>query len=93
MAFVLLLIRQNLLMLCYLAVGYFLYRKKLITVQGSADLGRMLLYVVMPMAIIKSYFSINYSRKAGGAGSVCFNGCAIIGVGYFTEQTFTACGM
>ena len=53
MDFVFLLVRQNLLMLCYLTVGYFLYRKKLITVQGSADLGRMLLYVVMPMAIIK----------------------------------------
>ena len=68
MAFVFLLVRQNLLMLCYLTVGYFLYRKKLITVQGSADLGRMLLYVVMPMAIIKSYLTEITPEKLVGLG-------------------------
>lgn len=68
MAFVFLLVRQNLLMLCYLAVGYFLYRKKLMTVQGSADLGRMLLYVVMPMAIMKSYLTEFTAEKLMGLG-------------------------
>ena len=57
MEIVLLLIRQNLVMLIYLLIGFFLFRKKLVGVQGSADLGRMLLYVVMPTAIIKSYIA------------------------------------
>lgn len=57
MEIILLLIRQNLVMLIYLLIGFFLFRKKLVGVQGSADLGRMLLYVVMPTAIIKSYIA------------------------------------
>lgn len=57
MEIVLLLIKQNLVMLIYLLIGFFLFRKKLVGVQGSADLGRMLLYVVMPTAIIKSYIA------------------------------------
>lgn len=52
-----LLLKQNLVMLVYLVIGYFLYKKKLVSVQGSADIGRILLYVVMPVAILKSYFA------------------------------------
>ena len=55
MDIVLLLLKQNLIMFLYLLIGYFLFRKKLVSTQGSADIGRMLLYVVMPIAIIKSY--------------------------------------
>lgn len=57
MEIVTLLIKQNLIMLIYLMIGFFLFRKKLVGVQGSADLGRMLLYVIMPTAIIKSYLA------------------------------------
>lgn len=42
-------------MLLYLLIGYFLYRKNLVGNQGSMDMGRMLLYVIMPMAILNSY--------------------------------------
>lgn len=38
----------------YLLIGYFLFRKKLVGLQGSADIGRLLLYVVMPCAILNS---------------------------------------
>lgn len=62
MDIVLLLLKQNLIMFLYLLIGYFLFRKKLVSTQGSADIGRMLLYVVMPIAIIKSYL-VDFSME------------------------------
>ena len=50
-----LLFRQNLTMFFYLLVGYLLFKKKLLTKTGSGEIGKMLLYVIMPMAIIRSY--------------------------------------
>ncbi|HIR12306.1 MAG TPA: AEC family transporter [Candidatus Choladousia intestinavium] len=58
-----LLFRQNVIMLIYLLVGYLLYKKKLLTAQGSGEMGKVLLYVIMPVAIIRSYiqeFSMEY---------------------------------
>ncbi|MCD8155241.1 MAG: AEC family transporter [Clostridiales bacterium] len=54
MSIPLLLLKQNLIMMVYLLIGYFLFRKKLVGLQGSADIGRLLLYVVMPCAILNS---------------------------------------
>lgn len=50
-----LLFRQNIIMFIYLLIGYSLYRRKLITAQGSGEIGKVLLYVIMPVAIMKSY--------------------------------------
>lgn len=57
MEIIILLLKQNLVMFLYLVIGYFLYKKKLVSTQGSADIGRILLYAVMPVAILKSYFA------------------------------------
>lgn len=57
MDFIILLLKQNFLMLLYLLIGYFLFRKKLVGTAGSSDMGRMLLYIVMPAAILKSYLA------------------------------------
>lgn len=57
MSIILLLLKQNIVMLFYLLIGYFLFRKKLVGKQGSGDIGRMLLYIIMPMAIVNSYLS------------------------------------
>lgn len=54
MDIVFLLLKQNVIMLFYFAIGYFLFKRKLVGIQGSGDVGRMLLYVVMPVAILKS---------------------------------------
>ncbi len=62
MEIVVLLLRQNLVMLVYLMIGYFLYKKKLVSAGGSADIGRILLYIVMPAAILKSYLA-DFSRE------------------------------
>lgn len=63
MEIVLLLLRQNLVMLLYLMIGYLVYRGKLVTSAGSAEIGKMLLYLVMPMAIVKSYIR-DFSKQA-----------------------------
>lgn len=62
MDIIILLIKQNIVMLCYMIIGYFLFKKKLLTNLGSNEIGKLLLYVVMPIAIIKSY-SIDFSKE------------------------------
>lgn len=61
-----LLLRQNFIMLLYLLVGFFLFRKKLVSLQGSSDIGKTLLYIVMPSAIIKAYMSEFSAEKMEG---------------------------
>ena len=62
MEIVSLLFRQNVIMFLYLFIGYVLYKKKVITAQGSGEIGRLLLHVIMPSAIIKSYIK-DYSGE------------------------------
>ncbi len=57
MDIVLLLLKQNLVMAVYLIIGYFLFKKKLVGREGSADIGKILLYIVMPVAVLKSYIT------------------------------------
>ena len=63
MDIVILLLKQNLVMMLYLLIGYFLFKKKLVSIQGGGDIGRMLLYIVMPVAIFRSYLK-EYSAEA-----------------------------
>lgn len=62
MEIVSLLFRQNVIMFLYLCIGYILYKKKVITAHGSGEIGRLLLHVIMPAAIIKSYIK-DYSEE------------------------------
>ncbi len=55
MDIVILLLKQNFIMFIYLMIGYFLCKKKLVSQQGCADIGKMLLYIIMPVAIFRSY--------------------------------------
>ena len=52
---VLLLFRQNLVMLIYLLIGYLMFKNHLLTTQGSGELGKLLLYVITPVVIVNSY--------------------------------------
>ena len=47
MKFAILLFNQNLIMLFYLLIGYFLMRRKLVGLQGSSDIARLLLYICL----------------------------------------------
>lgn len=49
------LFRQNIIMMIYMAIGFFLYKKKLVTKAGSGEMGKLLVYIVMPVIIIKAY--------------------------------------
>ncbi len=56
------LLKQIATMALLVAVGVFLSRKGFLTVQGSKDLGSILLRVIIPCVILKSYL-IQYSQK------------------------------
>ena len=49
------LFKQNVIMLVYLVIGFWLYKRKMVTKTGSAEIGKLLLNVIMPVAIVKSY--------------------------------------
>ena len=49
------LFKQIFLMFIYMMIGFTLYKKKMITKQGSKELATLLLYVILPMAIIKPF--------------------------------------
>ena len=58
-------LRQIFLMFIYMMIGFLLYKKKLITKQGSKELGTLLLYVILPVVIMKAYladFSVELLR-------------------------------
>lgn len=48
-------IRQLLIMLLYMAIGFALFRAKLITKEGSKTLAHLLLYCILPCVIVKSF--------------------------------------
>lgn len=50
-------LRQIFLMFIYMMIGFLLYKKKLITKQGSKELGTLLLYVILPVVIMKAYLA------------------------------------
>ena len=66
MEIVALLFRQNIIMFLYLMIGWLLYKNKLLTSAGSGELGKMLLYVVMPVAIVRSYIQTFSSEMLVG---------------------------
>lgn len=66
-----LLFRQNAVMLTYLVIGYLLYKKHLLTAKGSGEIGKLLLYVIMPVAIVKSYMK-DYSAEMLAGFAVSF---------------------
>jgi len=56
------LLNQILLMFLLIAVGYFLYKKGFLTQQGSKELGNLLIWIIIPSAILHS-FNIPFSYQ------------------------------
>lgn len=53
-------------MFIYMMIGFTLYKKKMITKQGSKELATLLLYVILPMAIIKPFMiEFDYDKLVG----------------------------
>ncbi len=51
----LIILKQIVLMFIYMMIGFLLYKKKFVTKQGSRELGLILLYVILPVVIVKAY--------------------------------------
>lgn len=49
-------------MLAYMLPGYILYKKRIITDEGAKNIGKLLIYIILPSAIINSY-NTEYSRE------------------------------
>lgn len=49
-------------MLAYMIPGSILYRNRIISDEGAKDIGKLLVYVILPSAIINSY-NMEYSRE------------------------------
>lgn len=58
-------------MFLYMMIGYLLYKGKIITKTGCGELGKMLLYLVMPVAIMKSYIQ-DYTKELAVGLAVSF---------------------
>ena len=43
-------------MFTLIAIGYLFFKKNMITIQGSADMGKVLLYLVIPVVIVNSFW-------------------------------------
>lgn len=49
-------------MLAYMIPGFILYKKRIITDEGAKDIGKLLIYVILPSAIVNSC-NMEYSRE------------------------------
>ena len=80
------LFKQIFLMFIYMMIGFALYKKKLVTKQGSKELGTLLLYVILPLAIIKPYL-IDFDRtKLIGLGMSCIVAVAALALSIFISK-------
>lgn len=62
------LFKQIFLMFIYMMIGFILFKKKMITKQGSKEIATLLLYVILPLAIIKPYLIDFDHEKLIGLG-------------------------
>ncbi len=49
-------------MLAYMIPGFILYKKRIVTDDGAKDIGKLLIYIILPSAIVNSY-NIGYSHE------------------------------
>lgn len=63
MEIVLVLLKQCLIMLILIITGYILYRKKLVTDEGSRELSNILVRIIIPCVIINAYLSADFSMQ------------------------------
>lgn len=64
MANALIILRQIVIMFFYMAIGLTLFKKQLITKEGSKSIAHLLLYVVLPCVVIKSFCVERTAEKA-----------------------------
>lgn len=68
MEIAMILFKQIMIMFLLLLIGMLLFRYKKISIQGSKELGSLLLYVVIPVVIIKSFCVERTQERIAGLG-------------------------
>ncbi len=66
MATVFIVLRQIVIMFVYMAIGGLLFQKGLITKEGSKSLAHLLLYVVLPCVVVKSFCVARTPERTSG---------------------------
>lgn len=66
MATVFIVLRQIVIMFLYMAIGGLLFQKGLITKEGSKSLANLLLYVVLPCVVVKSFCVASTPERMNG---------------------------
>ena len=66
MATVFIVLRQIVIMFVYMAIGGLLFQKGLITKEGSKSLANLLLYVVLPCVVVKSFCVARTPERTSG---------------------------
>lgn len=66
MATVFIVLRQSIIMFVYMAIGGLLFQKGLITKEGSKSLANLLLYVVLPCVVVKSFCVARTPERVSG---------------------------
>lgn len=66
MATVFIVLRQIVIMFVYMAIGGLLFKKGLITKEGSKSLANLLLYVVLPCVVVKSFCVARTPERMSG---------------------------
>ena len=65
---VLLILKQIAVMFLIMAMGFILYRKKLITKEGSKTLANLLIYIILPCVIINGFITERTAEKIAELG-------------------------
>lgn len=66
MATVFIVLRQSIIMFLYMAIGGLLFKKGLITKEGSKSLANLLLYAVLPCVVVKSFCVARTPERMSG---------------------------
>lgn len=66
MATVFIVLRQSIIMFFYMAIGGLLFKKGLITKEGSKSLANLLLYAVLPCVVVKSFCVARTPERMSG---------------------------
>lgn len=88
-----LLLKQIILMFILMSIGFLFYKKKMISDQGSSDLSRLLLYLVVPTVVINNLWTERTAQKTAELlqssllSVVCMAAAVIISVLFFRKKS------
>lgn len=73
-------IQQILTMFLYMAAGYCLFRGKLVSKEGSVGFANTLIYLILPCAILQSFFTERTAEKESALGVSFLWGILVLGL-------------